>query len=128
MDKGSVFTPTGMEILLDCPTGQVSDGYHTFDELYAHRCRLFAALLLCADTFSGYESAPFKTRKNDKGEEWPGWFIGGLDTPYGQITYHLPAEYWDKLPIRTETTNANYDGHTAADVLERLDTLIADWS
>lgn len=123
-----VTTTNDGQVIIHSPPGQVSDGYHTFDELYAHRCRLFVALLLCADTFTGYESAPFKTRCDDKGNTIPGWFIGGMDTPHGQITYHLPDEWWDKLPIRAEPMNFGYDGHTSADALERLGKVINDWS
>lgn len=34
--------PSGLTV--ECDAEQVSDGYHTFGELYAHRCILFAAL------------------------------------------------------------------------------------
>jgi len=27
----------------DVKAGKISDGFHTFDELYAHRCSLFVA-------------------------------------------------------------------------------------
>lgn len=120
--------PPNNIVPLTCDSGLVSDGYHTFDELYAHRCKLFAAVMLAGDTFTGYAGSAFKTWRNDKGEEWEGWFIGGINTPHGQITYHLPAAMWDSLPIRELEMNTDYDGHTSADVLERLDKLIAEWA
>jgi hypothetical protein len=107
------------EIPIDCEPGQVSDGYHTFDELYEHRCLLWA--LVCNVDGSG-----FKTRKNDKGEEWPGWFIAGIDTDYGQITYHLPDRLWDLLTVPEFERNVGYDGHTAQDTLGRLEALLRD--
>lgn len=119
-DKGSVFTPTGMEILLDCPTGQISDGYHTFDELYAHRCHLFA--WLC----SLLPGVSFKTRLDDKGEAWAGWFIAGINTDAGQITYHLPDALWELVKVPEVERNTGYDGHTSADVLERI-TECLEW-
>jgi len=113
------YPPNSVVPLVACDSNEVSDGYHTFGELYAHRCRLFALLMV---TFDGNA---FKTRRNAEGEEWEGWFIGGMDTPVGQITYHLPAEMWDMLPtVREIERNAGYDGHTANDVLARLDELI----
>ena len=99
--------------------GEVSDGYHTFNELYRHRCLLFAWLML---KYQG--DASFKTRKNQDGEVWDGWFIGVIDTPYGQISYHLPDDLWDLLPIRQMERNGEYDGHTSADVLDRIMKMI----
>lgn len=118
MEKGSVFTPTGMEILLDCPSGAVSDGYHTFDELYVHRCHLFA--WLC----NLQSEKAFKTRLNDRGEAWPGWFIAGINTKHGQITYHLPDALWEGVRVKEIERNTGYDGHTSADVLERIFKLL----
>lgn len=116
-----LITPNG-KIAIDCELGQVSDGYHTFDELYEHRCLLFVSL-------SYWVPGIFKTRKNDKGEEWAGWFIAGLNTPWGQITYHLPVEYWDLLEDATEIErNDQYDGHTSQDVAQRLRKMLeAGW-
>lgn len=92
-----------------------TDGYHTFAELYDHRHSLFAVLLRVYAPFA------FKTRRNDKGIEWPGWFIAGIDLPTGQISYHLPEVWWQRLSwVREIPQNDNYDGHTADDVVERL--------
>lgn len=109
-------------------SNEVSDGYHTFGELYEHRCRLFILLLMLYSRMvvTDGTSAAWKWRRNDKGEEWPGWFIGGLNTPYGQITYHLPDKYWDELPIPEGERNTDYDGHMAGDVLDRLLLMIRE--
>jgi len=107
-----LITPNG-KIAIDCEPGQVSDGYHTFDELYEHRCLLWAGLL-------NWQDGTFKTRKNDKGEEWPGWFIAGLNTPWGQITYHLPDSMWELVHCDEIERNDQYDGHTPHDTTERL--------
>lgn len=96
-------------------SSDTSDGYHTFNELYDHRHTLFAILLRV------YAPWAWKSRKNNKGVEWPGWFLAGLDTPQGQISYHLPEVWWQRLSwVREIPFNANYDGHTAHDVVERL--------
>jgi len=98
--------------------GQVSDGYHTFAELYEHRCLLFVNLAL------RMKHIAFRTRRNDKREEWPGWFILGLNTSAGQITYHVPDKMWPLTnDIREIEYNADYDGHTSKDVLTRLEKL-----
>lgn len=99
----------------------MSDGYHTFGELYEHRCKLFALLVNTFDLAFGYE--PFKTLKNDKGETWEGWFIAGMETPVGQVTYHLPIDMWDMVDAKVIDCNSRYDGHTSSDVLKRLELL-----
>ena len=97
----------------------VSDGYHTFAELYEQRHCLFIALLMA------HREIAFKTRRNDKGEQWDGWFIAGLDTPHGQITYHLPKSYWDLVPVEGRGRNATYDGHNSTQAMARLLLLAA---
>jgi hypothetical protein len=115
-----LIAPNG-KITIDCEPGQVSDGYHTFDELYEHRCLLFAA-------WCRWMPETFKTRKNDKGEELQGWFIAGFNTPWGQVTYHLPDSIWDLVDAFEIDRNFDYDGHTSQDVAQRLRKMLeADW-
>jgi hypothetical protein len=96
---------------------QLSDGYHTFDELYQHRHALMLALMR-----SNPEIAWFSSHHHD-GTCYEGWFIVGLDCPAGMITYHLPNSYWNAA---VETNAAllklgrEWDGHTSTDVIERL--------
>lgn len=87
---------------------KVFDGYHTIQELYDHRHALFIALLHC------YKHKAFKTKKDDGGSEIKGWFIAGINSSEGQITYHLPEKYWHQLNfIKTIESNADYDGHSS---------------
>ena len=109
-------TPNG-PIYIECDTGDVSDGYHTFNELYRHRCLLWA--FICSRTLNS-----FKTRKTSSGDQWPGWFIAGMNTPHGQITYHLPDSLWDLVDAKEIDRNDDYDGHTARDVADRLEALL----
>lgn len=96
-------------------TGETSDGYHTFDELYSHRHALFAVLLY------DYQVLAWKTWKTADGRTTDGWFIAGIDTPWGQISYHMPAAWWERLKhVREIERNEDYDGHSSADVIERL--------
>lgn len=110
-------------LILPCDVSQVSDGYHTFEELYEHRHLLFINLM------TAYEYCAYKTRRNDKGEEIKGWFIAGLDLSSGQITYHLPEKYWEQLTVTEYDSNLQYDGHSSQDVLQRLNNLFqsATW-
>jgi len=96
-------------------TNKISDGYHTFEELYDHRCLLF--INLCEHT-KGWRSL-----KHSDGSVWDGWFIMGTRNGKGQqMTYHLPMKFWDMaMPsVRVLDEAPEWDGHTPADVLERL--------
>ncbi len=107
-------------IHLPCEVGDISDGYHTFNELYEHRHLLFINVALA------HRATAFKTWKNHKGEEWEGWFILGINTKFGQITYHLPMHYWLSVHVKKVEYNADYDNHQPDDVIDRLYALIKD--
>lgn len=105
--------------------GNISDGYHTFNELYDHRNTMFIALCksLMVNDPDHFEGKIYKTRFDFENKYCgDGWFILGINFPKGkQISYHLPFKYWetckqfqsfDKVPA--------FDGHTSKDVLERL--------
>lgn len=106
-------------------TNKISDGFHCFAELYEHRIRLFIAL--CKTLFDWAEDGgngcqAWRSKKHSDNTEWEGWFLLGLFNSAGsQITYHLPISYWDECDFaETLDTAPPFDGHTAADVLERL--------
>ncbi len=99
-------------------TGQVSDGFHTFDELYAHRCRLFIALMQLLPEFAWW------SRRHHDGGMPEGWVIAGLDLPSGAVTYHLPESDVPLLrvaQVREIETAPPWDGHNSQDVLSRLE-------
>lgn len=101
--------------------GKISDGYHTFDELYNHRHLLWVNLLLANKDIS------FKTRRDFEGKEWEGWFIAGIQMPDKQITYHMPVAYWGILPdVKELERNFGFDGHTGQDVIDRLSEMALD--
>lgn len=99
--------------------GSVSDGYHTFNELYEVRNLLFAALV----NHGGFSS--WKARANHDGQRWPGWFVAGIrPDPGEQITFHLPEKMWGYLETdEVYDVNPYYDGHSSSDVVKRLITL-----
>jgi hypothetical protein len=105
------------EITIKCEPGKVSDGYHTFDDLYDHRCHLMIALMICKPEQS------WRSDKNDDGEKWTCWFTAGINLPSGTITYHLPQWMWSMLDnknIETFDIAPKWDGHTSEDVVKRL--------
>lgn len=95
--------------------GLLSDGYHTFNELYAHRVRLFSTLM------HAYYKKAWWSRKHFDGSQWDGWIIAGIDTPDGPITYHLPETEIQYLTnIKELPSGKEWDGHTSDDVLVRM--------
>ena len=97
-------------------TGSISDGFHTFDELYEHRFALFVALI------NSHPQLSWKSKHHYNGTGFPGWFIAGMRLPTGDITYHLPDTWWDKVMCIPMTKGLQWDGHTAEDVVHRLST------
>lgn len=103
-------------LVLPCDVQDVSDGYHTFRELYEHRCLLYILVL----TLNEYKA--WKSKLHDDGTMYDGWFIAGFELKSGPITYHLPIEYWDLARVKEIERAPKWDGHTPADVVHRLKT------
>lgn len=92
----------------------ISDGYHTFDELYDHRCLLYLCWVL---------EQPFTRDTYFVRDHFEGWDCIVMQLGVGQVSYHVPAKYrylYEKR-IREGTADHQYDGHTSADVLKRLE-------
>jgi len=105
--------------ILKVDTNKISDGYHTFEELYEHRIRLYIAL--CRQC----RQLTWRSKKHSDGTSIPGWFIIGINTrKWQQITYHIPMRYWHVTnDFRTIAKAYTYDGHTPEDVLYRITNL-----
>ena len=105
------------KIVIECAdTNAVSDGYHTFGELYEHRCALFCALV------QSHPGRAWRSLQHDDGSSFDGWFIAGMKLPSGEdVTYHLPMRWWGTLfGIDTLDRAPKWDGHTSNDVLQRI--------
>jgi len=113
----------GIKTNLD--TNLVSDGYHTFGELYEHRFVLFIKLcrFLEDHPYKGRMEV-WKSKLHHDGSSYDGWFIMGIGTVKGeQISYHLPLSRWDECDVSIMDRAPEWDGHTPADVISRLKTL-----
>ena len=97
-------------------TSTISDGYHTFDELYEHRHMLFLNLMALKPDNS------WVSKLHDDGTSFDGWFIAGMITRHGTITYHIPDRLWDDITkhVRILERAPKWDGHTSTDVVNRL--------
>ena len=95
----------------DVSRKQISDGYHTFDELYYHRMVLFS--LVC----NAHPTVAWKSKKHHDGTMFDETsFICGVETPEGQYTYHYHLEHWDKFNVQELEYAPDYDGHKPSDI------------
>lgn len=113
--------------LLD--TNIISDGYHTFGELYQHRIAIYMALC-CTIAHNPINHGNdhyrvWKSKVHSDGSTMEGWFVMGISVVPGyQITYHLPEAKWEECFFaETMDTAPHYDGHTSRDVITRLQQL-----
>jgi hypothetical protein len=127
----------------------ISDGYHSFSELYEFR-KVYNALLfnewaknpkLTTEwivNFHGlkeqrvisreFQYEVHKSLRHHDGELCfgGGWFIVVAVLPSGQISNHYKVEDWDLFQIpEVEKAKYEFDGHTSKDSLERMLKLIA---
>lgn len=101
--------------LPDTGIGDLSDGYHTFNELYHHRAVLFS--VIC----NLLKEKAWKSKLHDAGDMYEGMFIAGIETPMGQATYHYDINpYWDIFNVKELERAPKWDGHTTADSLKRI--------
>ena len=99
-------------------TGETSDGYHTFNELYHHRAVLFSVIVKV------FPDHAWKSRKHHDGTMYDGMFIVGIETPDGQATYHYDIEpYWDMFQCKELEYAPEWDGHTPAQAIARIGKL-----
>ena len=104
---------------------KISDGYHTFEELYDSRMALTAALfnLLHDRTIARV----VKSWKHNDGEPCfgGGWFIVQAMLPNkGQVSFHYPAETWQLFKIPAVEYADKWDGHGTQQAIDRLLTFI----
>ena len=99
-------------------TGETSDGYHTFDELYDHRARLFSVIARV------HREIAWKSRLHHDGTMYDGMFIVGIETPEGQATYHYDVDpYWGIFDCEELARAPEWDGHTPQQAIVRIASL-----
>lgn len=123
---GTIVQPDGMEIPTGYDSGEISDGYHTFNELYEFR-KLYNAAL-----FNEWgKQKLYKVHKSWHHSDAPhdpifggGWFIVMAELPTGQISNHYEASDWDLFKIPETPVAHAFDGHSPADVAQRLEEFL----
>lgn len=106
---------------------EVSDGYHTFGELYLYRMYLQAMLFnqwaqIYDSKIAGRLHDVHKSWKHSDGQPCFGgsWFVVVATLPSGQITNHYKAEHWDLFKIPARDMAAEWDGHTPQQAADRM--------
>ena len=111
-------------LLADMPAVDVekmSDGYHTFADLYEQRLILSAAL-------AKNNPHAWKSKRHEDGSVpfGGGWFIMGFDTDEGCYTYHYELKDWGLFQCKELDKGKPWDGHTSKDVRRLLSIPAAD--
>ena len=108
--------------------GNISDGYHTFNELYEYR------LLYNAGFFNELAKQGridvHKSRLHSDGEVpfgYENWFIVMAELPTGQISNHYEMKDWDLFQIPVKEKANQWDGHSPKDVAERLRSFLSQF-
>jgi len=102
-------------------TDNITDGYHTFGELYEFR-KVYNACLFN----EWYRQSKYEVHKSERHFEGDkcfggGWFIVVAILPSGQISNHYELKDWDLFKCEeVEQAKYKFDGHTPLDVLTRL--------
>ena len=89
---------------------KISDGSHTFEELYYHRMILFS--VICEQN----KTRAWKSWSHSDGSMYPDYFIVGIRTPEGNYSYHFHRKYWDKFKVKEYDFAPEWDGHKAEDI------------
>ena len=103
--------------------GEISDGYHTFNELYYYRMLYNAAFFNLLP-----KEWVHKSKKHHDGEECfgGGWFIVMANLPTGQISNHYELKDWDLFQIQEKEIADEWDGHTPQEAADRLHNYLLD--
>lgn len=110
------------EVKPEIPKGEISDGYHTFDELYRYRMLYNAAFFNALAKDGSIKMC--KSRKHSDGEKCFGsddWFVVMAILPTGQISNHYESKYWDLFNIPERGIAFDYDGHTPNEAADRIE-------
>lgn len=123
-DTPEGFTEIG---LMGHDSGKVSDGWHTFDELYHYRALYNAGFLnelyvVVEDMKEDWHIE--KSYFEHDGSKCFGkddYFVVTCVLPTGQISNHYHGYYWHIFQIPAVDRAIKWDGHTPAQAAERLE-------
>lgn len=99
--------------------GSLSDGHHSYTELYEQRMLYHAHL---AQRWHAEGVPIVKSKRHHTGKECfgGGWFIVVMELPTGQASQHYPLSAWNLFAVPAVEQAPQWDGHTADQGGERL--------
>lgn len=109
------------EIQVITNTGNISDGYHTFKELYEYRLLYNAAFFNELAKQGLYDV--HKSKRHSNGEipfGDPNRFIVVAELPTGQISNHYEMKDWFLFQVPEKELSNEWDGHSPNDLAKRL--------
>ena len=101
--------------------GNISDGYHTFNELYEYRLLYNASMFNELSKQGLYDV--HKSKLHSDGTipfDDENWFIVQAELPTGQISNHYEIKDWNLFQVPVKEKANPYDGHSPQDVAKRL--------
>jgi len=119
----------GKDNIPEFEENELSDGWHTFNDLYEFR-RLYNTALFNEWALTKKYDV-HKSIRHNNGELCfgGGWFVVVAKLPAGQITNHYKLIEWDSFKIpEVEKAKYPFDNHTPHDVMERLSSLINNFN
>lgn len=117
-----------LEAISKCDAGRVSDGYHTFDELYLYRKLYNAALFNEWAKLGLYEV--HKSLRHFDGELCfgGGWFVVSATLPAGQVSNHYEVSDFHLFSVPERERAVEWDGHTPAMAADRIHSFLLQQS
>lgn len=109
--------PKNKYVFREYSKGDISDGSHTFDELYYHRMVLFS--MIC----NSHKEKAWKSWLHDDSTMFDDYFIVGITTPKGDYSYHYHKDYWDMFKVKELEKAPKWDGHKPSDILRLVSLL-----
>ena len=101
-------------------TDLISDGWHTFGELYNHRSLLF--LKLCKELSKDEKYLVYKSKKHFDGSDMEGYFNLGVklqDDTF--VAYHISNQYWDECDFAETLEKSPIEGeYSSKDAVNNL--------
>ena len=97
-------------------TNSISDGSHTFGDLYYQRMVLTSVIAKAVVSTKNLGSVR-RSKLHDDGSMFKDYFIVYFNTPDGNFSYHYHMDNWDNFWFVPEVDKAvKWDGHSDVDV------------
>ncbi|MGL5753063.1 MAG: hypothetical protein ACRCXT_21150 [Paraclostridium sp.] len=100
--------------------GDLSDGYHSYNQLYDNRLVLFACIVNLKPEL-GWKSLKHHDESDKMYEDY---FIVGFTTPQGDVRFHYHIKYWNLFKCKELPNAPEWNGADNKDHLNYLINMI----